>query len=233
MKKFISIVNVVSTLSLFFGSITITQAATVTLNLTRLNGSVAEGTAIFRGDLTSVGFEDLLSITLVDSNSQTGGSNGQYSGFDLDAIKLSNILANTAAEANSALSIDEFDFSPPGTSFNPGSQRPPEDPKLSGTDDSGFAVDPTFATLNSFDAIFFGTGSVTLGDGGSISFNLKNAVSTENLYLYLGEVSGSSGEALDGTLLVSDVPTIPIPATFWLFSSAIFSLARIFRKNKT
>ena len=40
-----------------------------------------------------------------------------------------------------------------------------------------------------FDAIWFGAGSVTLGDGGRISFNLTSPTSTAGLYLYVGEVS--------------------------------------------
>lgn len=215
----------------FLGVNSITQAATVGVNFTRLSGSVAQGTAIFRADLTSIGFDDVLSITLIDSNSKIGGSNGQYSGFDLDAIKLSNVFATTAASASNAASINEFDFNPTGTIFNPGSQRAPQDSKLNGTNGTGLAVDPSFATLNVFDAIFFGTGSVTLGDGGSISFNLKNGVSTENLYLYLGEVSGSAGEALNGTLLVSDVATVPVPGALWLFGSAMLGLSGIRKRN--
>jgi hypothetical protein len=233
MKISISKLKVLMVLGCFLGTSSITQAATVGVNFTRLSGSVAQGTAIFRADLALTGFEDILSITLIDSNSKTGGSKGQYSGFDLDAIKLSNVFATTASGANSAVSINEFDFNPTGTIFIPGSQRAPTNPKLNGTDASGLSVDPAFATLNSFDAIFFGTGSVTLGDGGSISFNLKNAVPNESLYLYIGEVSGSSGEALNGTLLVSDVATVPVPGAFWLFSPVILCLARITKRNNT
>lgn len=208
------------------------HAESVAISLTRLSSSVAQGTAIFRADLTSVGFEDLLSITLVDSNSMIGGSSGQYSGFDLDAIKLSRTFATTASQASNAVGIDEFDFSTSGTIFNPGTQRAPANPKLNGTDGTGLAVDPSFATLDDFDAIFFGTGSVTLGDGGSITFNLNNEVSTDSLYLYLGEVSGDPGEALDGTLLVSDATVVPLPIAFWLFGSAVITVVRVGRKNQ-
>lgn len=231
MKILISKHKIVWGLGLFLGVCSISEASTVGVGFTRLSGSVAQGTAIFRADLTGIGFNEVTSVTLIDSNSKVGGSSGQYSGFDLDAIKLSNVYATSASEASSAASIDEFDFNPTGTIFSPGTQRAPQDPKLHGTDASGLAVDPAFATLNSFDAIFFSTGSVTLGDGGSITFNLKNAVQTENLYLYLGEVSGSSGEALNGSLLVSDLAPVPVPGAFVLFGSVILGMAGI-RKRK-
>ena len=216
--------------ALVFLSVSNAHAATVDISLTRLSGSVAQGTAIFRADLSSVNFENLLSIKLVDSNSMVGGSSGQYSGFDLDAIKLSQTFASTAAQARDAAGIDVFDFTTNGTIFNPGTQRAPADAKLNGTDASGAAVDPAFATLGEFDAIFFGAGSVTLGDGGSIAFNLKSELSTSNLYLYLGEVSGDAGEALDGSLLVSNT-AVPIPAAVWLFGSVVVAFLFASRRS--
>lgn len=180
------------------------QAKTVEISLTRLSGSTAEGTAVFRADLTSLDVESIRSITLLDSNSKVGGSAGQYSGFDLDAIKLSHSFVETATEVSSSPSVNEFNFDSSGTLFTPGSQRDPKDQKLNGTDDSGQIVDKDFATLDLFDGIFFGTGSVSLGDGGSITFNLNQDVSVNGLYLYIGEVSGSAGEGINGTLLISD-----------------------------
>lgn len=188
------------------------SAQPIGVDFVRLSGSVAQGTAVFRADLSSIALSEIRSITLIDSDSGTGGSPGQYSGFDLDAIKLSTTLATSAAQASGAIGLDVFDFRPSGTLFTPGTQRAPVNPKLNGTDPTGLNVDPTWATLASFDAVWFGTGSVTLGDGGRVAFNLTSPVSTSGLYLYIGEVSGDPGEAIAGSLLVSALP-VPEPST--------------------
>lgn len=203
----VTLVSVLSVLSAGSG-----QAATELASFVRLSGTVAQGTAVFRADLTGLSFGEILSITLIDSNSMSGGSRGQYSGFDLDAIKLSRTLATTAAQASSAVGLTVFDYAPTGTFLTPGSQRPPVNTKLNGTDPSGQNVDPVFATLDAFDAVFFGTGSVTLGDGGQVSFNLTSPVGTSELYLYIGEVSGDLGEGIAGTLFVSSAP-VPEPSS--------------------
>jgi hypothetical protein len=215
-----------------FLAVSTCHAATVDLALTRLDGTAAEYTTIFRGDLSSAGLNTVTNITLNDSNSGIGGSPGQYSGFDLDAIRISQIYADTASEANSADGIDVFDFSPTGTTFSPGAQRQPQDSKLNGTDDTGLMVDQDLATLDSFDERLNHPGSVSLGDGGSISFDLNKPVSVEGLYIYIGEMSGDLGEEVNVTLAGPDVSPVPIPAAFWLFGSAIVGLFGIVRHKQ-
>ncbi|WP_326537169.1 PEP-CTERM sorting domain-containing protein [Pseudorhodoferax sp.] len=198
-------------------------AAAVSVSFTPLTGMTGvDGTAVFRADLSGLSMSTIQSIRLIDSNSGLGGSVGAYSGFDLDAIKLSTTFATTAAEASGAVGLSVFDFSPSGTFFTPGTQRPPAAAKLNGTDAGGTQVDAAFATLDQFDAIWFGAGSITLGDGGEIAFNLDLPVPTTGLYLYVGEVSGDPGEALSGTLLVSSDPVdpnpVPEPATLPLIA---------------
>ncbi len=188
------------------------QAATVSVAFTPLPGLVGvDGTAIFMADLSGLSMSEIRSITLADSNSGVGGSTGAFSGFDLDAIKLSTTFASTAAAASAAVGLNVFDFSAAGTLFTPGTQRAPAAARLNGTDATGTQVDPLFATLAAFDAIWFGAGSVTLGDGGSIAFNLTLPTPTSGLYLYVGEVSVYPGEALSGSLLVSSDPVDPNP----------------------
>ena len=194
------------------------SADTVAVPFTRLtgfSGFANLSTAVFVADLSNLGFTEIDKITLFDSNSGVGGSPGAFSGFDMDAIKLSTTLATTAVQASAAAAIDAFDFTPAGTSFTPGTQRPPAAPKLFGTDATGLNVNPASATLNTLDARWFVSGFVSLGDGGSIAFNLKSPVSTAGgLYAYVGEVSGSAGEAISGGLVVSS--PVPEPSTWAL-----------------
>lgn len=166
---------------------------------------------IFVADLSNVGF-DISSLVIADSNSGQGGSIGRFSGFDLDAIKLSNTLATSTTEVNALPGLNVFDFSPMGTIFTPGSQRPGagsgsvfESPDLSGTTNG--LVNNGIATLNSFDSnnnVNNPLGAVSLGDGGKIGFNLSSSVSSQSpLYLYIGEV-GDNGEVAAGNISVSN-----------------------------
>lgn len=84
---------VTSTLSL--------SALAIPVPFPRLTGSLIggspAGTAVYRADLGSLSLANILSISITDSSGGFGGATGQFSGFDLDAIMLSNTLcANTA-----------------------------------------------------------------------------------------------------------------------------------------
>jgi hypothetical protein len=127
------------------------------------------------------------------------------------------------AAALAGLSV--FDFSAAGTVFSPGAQRAPVDPKLFGTNAAGNQVDNAVATLGLFDgnsttAIPGAFGFVSMGDGGTLGFNLTSPVSpTPGLFLYIGEV-GDNGEVAAGTIQVSDerLPPVPEPSTFIVWS---------------
>lgn len=159
-------------------------------------------TGVFVADLSDIGF-DINSISFADSGSGVGGGQGRWSGFDLDAIKISNTLVESAGEVNALPSLDVFDFSPASTTFEPGTQRPPTDPQLNGTINSNI-INNQFATLQSFDSTKDFRG-VTLGDGGKVGFDLKTSISqTERpLYLYVGE-GFNNGETPDGEITVSN-----------------------------
>ena len=65
--------------------------------------------------------------------------------------------------------------------FNSGGQPPLADPRLFGTDGSGTALDDAVATLGSFDGkstTVTAFGFLSMGDNGSINFNLTAAGST-------------------------------------------------------
>lgn len=197
-------------------SVTITthaRADEFALTFTKLSGLAGgspAATAVFRADLSSVPFDAIFSVRITDASSDLGGSPGQFSGFDLDAIIVSQTLITSASSAGSVPALTIFDYSLAGTSFTPGTQRAPSDPKLFGTGASGNTVDNSVATLGMFDANSTTTipgafGFVSMGDGGILSFNFTQPISPAGKYLYLGEV-GNNGEVLAGQITVSNVP---------------------------
>ncbi|WP_227789361.1 MULTISPECIES: PEP-CTERM sorting domain-containing protein [unclassified Nodularia (in: cyanobacteria)] len=195
------------------------SAATLSVNFTPLNGFFTTGTApdsqptvsgIFRADLS--GINDITSILIADGNGQTGLP-GQFSGFDLDAIKISTTLINNAVDINTATPLNVFAANPV---FTPGTQRAPVDPALFGT--TGGNINNAVATLNTVDAFVFATtpqqagGFVSLGDGGQVLFNLTSALPSGPLYLYVGE-AGNNLETLAPVVVTFDDPTPPPPTS--------------------
>jgi hypothetical protein len=201
--------------------------------LTGLTGGTLAATGVYRADLSGTGLNSILSITIGDNSAGLGGAAGQFSGFDLDAIKLSTTNCDTAACAQALAGISVFDFGA-GTIFSPGVQRAPTDPKLFGTNVTGTGVDNVVATLGVFDGeattvIPGAFGFLSLGDTGQISFNLTAAVNTAGLFLYIGEV-GDNGEVAAGNIRVSD-NRVPLPGTLSLAAAGLLALAS--RRRKT
>jgi hypothetical protein len=196
---------------------TAAQAAPVSFTkLSGVTGGTPAGTAVFKADLSSVGLATILSIGITDNSAGLGGAVGQFSGFDLDAIKLSTTDCADAACATALVGLSVFDFFS-GVIFNPGLQRAPVGPRLFGTDATGTAVDDAVATLGSFDGnstTVTPGGFLSLGDTGVINFNLTGAVSTAGLFLYIGEV-GDNGEVAAGSIVVRDTP-VPVPPSLAL-----------------
>ena len=187
---------------------------TVSLNFEKLDGLTGSKnlTAVFRADLSGLNI-DLRSLSITDSGNGGGGS-GNFTGFDVDGIKLSSARVDNAEDINGVSGLDVFDFSPLGTVFDPGTQRSPvssvdpvASPDLLGTI-NGF-VNNGFATLDNFDANPFtnsGEGMMSLGDNGKLSFNLTEPITpdpNEPLFLYIGE-GGNNEDAPEGEITVSN-----------------------------
>ncbi len=209
--------------SAWSASVTFTQ-------LTGVTGGTLAATGVFKADLSTVGLGSILSVQIADNSAGLGGAPGQFSGFDLDAIKLSSTDCATAACAAGLVGLSVFDFVA-GTSFTPGAQRTPADPKLFGTDGTGLAVDDAVATLGSFDGESSTTtpfGFLSMGDNGVITFNLTAAVSTSGMFLYIGEV-GNNGEVAASAITVRD-NHVPEPGSFALAGVALLALASRRRK---
>ena len=181
----------------------------------------------YKADLSTIGLSTILSIGIRDNSGSLGGATGQFSGFDLDAIKLSTTNCSDAACAAAAVGLSVFNFTT-GTLFSPGTQRAPADAKLFGTDGTGAAVDNAVATLGLFDgesSTVTPDGFLSMGDNGAIDFNLTAVVSTAGLFLYIGEV-GDNGEVAAGSIVVRDTPTgLPEPSGLALFALAAAGVA--------
>ena len=67
--------------------------------LTGVTGGAPAGTAVYRADLSGLGLLDIASITIADNSSGLGGSPGQFTGFDLDAIISHELPLDATPEA--------------------------------------------------------------------------------------------------------------------------------------
>jgi Ca2+-binding RTX toxin-like protein len=171
---------------------------------------------IYRVDLSQSGLSTINTITIKDDNILSG-SPGNASGLDLDFVKLLNTATVDAASVPGISGEAVFDFGTAGVLFQPGFQRPlkPGDPpelntNLRGTSGANI-YDPNEATLDTMDINL-----LSLGEGGQVTFLLKNPVSTSGRYFYYADF----GDPDLGDILVSDTATSPPPLNFTLIGTS-------------
>lgn len=154
---------------------------------------------VFRLDLASSGLPKIRSITIQDDNIISGGT-GAASGFDLDALKIASIFTTSPFEAESVAGLDVFTFSNKKVKLSAGFLQPWEigdnedwnQDELFGV--NGTNVDFAVATFNEIDALDLTGegGSISIGEGGQITFTLNQALTTDGLYLYVADAGGGN-----------------------------------------
>ncbi|MCW8087496.1 hypothetical protein [Sabulicella glaciei] len=172
-------------------------------------------TAIYRISLAQLGQSQVQAISLNDSGF-LGLTSGAESGFDLDFVKISNVLTDDPNVAGALGTVIPFDFS--SIAYRAGYIAPAPagaTPALSGNTLFGATpgnqgVDLGLATLGVRDGLNGVTpgGSVSLGIGGSIAFKFNAPFDPQGLYLYFGDAGGTD-RAFVG---VSSTSASPFPA---------------------
>ncbi|WP_201865142.1 calcium-binding protein [Microvirga soli] len=154
---------------------------------------------IYRIDLSQAGLANIQSITLQDDGFRSGATQAS-SGSDIDFVKLSTRYATAAWEVTK----EQFEVSAgldysAGVVLNAGfltSWHPDDNPIFNASDLFGTTAgfyDPAKATLSKSDAANnASTGTLSLGEGGQITFLLNAPMDTglngsAKQYLYFGE----------------------------------------------
>ncbi len=214
------------------GFATSAQALVITPTFTTVitDTTNAQGTTVLRADLAGLGIDQISYITVNDSNSGTGGSAGAYSGFDIDALFLD--LDGDYLTLGDQIYASSFDYSAGTLRFGsaPSSNTAGA---LNGSIDAS-TVDEAFATLDTIDATWFGAGSVSLGDGGSLTANFDPAVGfTGSLFIITGEVGTGLGESITGLIEIGDTPiSVPEPSMLPLMGVVLAGLGFVRRRKK-
>lgn len=190
-------------------SASVAQTITPTFTKVAIESTNAESSSVLRAELTGFPFLTTIgSITINDSNSERGGTAGAYSGFDVDAFFID-------IDGNYLTTDDQF--YPSSFIFKAGEVRDGSSRisntsgSLNGSNSDG-TVNEEFATLNVIDADFFSKGSISLGDGGSLTANFNPPIPVgSSLFLVVAEVGSQNGENVTGFIEVRNTLVIADP----------------------
>jgi hypothetical protein len=155
------------------------------------------GTGVTRFNLSELGLSNISSIRIEDDNVISGGT-AAASGYDLDFMRFSTeILSSTndfQGVDDSAINYGNLQFQL-GFMQELGSGNSAWDRStLIGTDSSG-VIDLDLVSFGNMDSLHSATdGSLSLGEGGAIQFQLTQSLETQDLYLYVGDAGGGNDE---------------------------------------
>jgi hypothetical protein len=198
------------------------NAASVTVSQT----GYVDQTRIFRGDLSGLGLGSVTGVTVTDKGGQ-GGSDGVFSGFDVDFICLDadgdfSTTGDQVHPLTASATVTPGSVRNAGTSsYQPTAQHPGSLFGLS----SGGSIDLATATLTICDADFSvppyslavdtSDGWVTLGDNGSLSVAFPETMIGSGLWLFLGEAGPNTTEQISAMVTVNG-PVVPAPGAILL-----------------
>lgn len=162
---------------------------------------------LMRVDLSVLAPGRVSAITIRDDGVISGGTN-IFAGFDLDALWLTRTPADGLADGRVPGALGAFAFDAAHVAFDPGFLTPyggdfpaelQADAPNGTAPEGGIAFDTV--RLSRADAATQSTaGSLSLGEGGRITFTLPEPVSTDGLYLYLAERLANDMPEIDVTL---------------------------------
>lgn len=171
-------------------------------------------TTIYKASFGGSGAASVGTVVISDSNSQTGGSPGVFSGFDLDFLWLDvDGDFNTAGDRIGAAFYN----------FSTGTTRATADPNFLPTagrpgptfgSSAANTIDPNLSTLGILDGDFTSGvstdlvfGWLTFGDGGVLKATFFPSVALNaNSALFFGEVGTGLGEQLRASVELEAVP---------------------------
>jgi hypothetical protein len=197
-------------------------AAPVTMTQTGYVGQ----TRVFRGDLTGLGLGSVTGVTVSDGGA-FGGSDGVFSGFDLDFVLL-DADGDWSTTGDQTLPLQATATVTPGSIRNAGSS--PYQPtalhpgSLFGLN-AGGSIDLATATIAVRDADFSvppyslavdtSNGWVTLGDNGSLTTAFPETLIGSHLWLFVGEAGPNTTEQMLAAVEVTG-PIVPVPGAIVL-----------------
>jgi Ca2+-binding RTX toxin-like protein len=193
------------------GGTNITQVPVTFEKIGRLGGTT-DGIDVYRLDLSTLGVSELRSLTLRDTNAADAGGVTTFTGFDLATTvistkKLANLDGLTSPadldDPANLPKLDVFDYSAASTHYFGGRERNGGSDDLNGTINSIVKNGQVELGNFGFDVLSATKGSVSLGDGGFIQFDLTHPVSTTGTPLYLYVAEYGTPEQLTGTLTAS------------------------------